>query len=135
MERRNLIRLALAAGLAVSTPGLAAEEKKTAGVPVSPFVELGTLNATIRRSNGMRGVMTVNSIIDAGNPETVARVKLVLPRIRSELVLWLQGYGLTLPRGHVADPDLIQRGFQQVVDRFMGRAKVRVMILGLMVNT
>ena len=39
-----------------------------------------------------------------------------------------------LQMGHVADPDLIQRGFQQVVDRFMGRAKVRVMILGLMVK-
>jgi len=135
MERRQLLRLALAAAIAVPMPVLAAEEKKTADAPSTYFVDIGGLNATIRRPNGMRGVLTINSVIDAGNTEGTKKVNLLLPRIRSELVLWLQGYGLTLPRGQLPDLELIRSGFQQVVDRFMGRGKARVLILGLMTNT
>ncbi len=132
MDRRQLLRLALATAPFSPLPVLAAEEKKTADAPTTFFVDIGGLNATIRRPNGLRGVMTINSVIDAGNTEGTKKVNLLLPRIRSELLLWLQGYSLTLPRGQLPDLELIRSGFQQVVDRFMGRDKARVLILGLM---
>ncbi len=84
--------------------GQEAQKKKGGGIT---FVQLQTLTATIIKSDGRRGVLTVDAGVDVPDAGLRAKVNLVLPRLRAAYVQVLQSYVYSLNPGAPPDPDYL----------------------------
>ena len=118
-RRRLLAALAVAALLA---PGLALaqanEKKKGGGIT---YVQFATLTATIIKTNGRRGVLTVEAGVDVPNCGLRGQVNLNLPRLRAAYIEVLQGYVYSLSPGDPPNPDYLEVMLQKATDRVLGR--------------
>lgn len=136
MDRRRLLALA---ALAIA-PGLiaAAPEKKTekdAPPPSSAnFVEIDTLAATIMRSNGRRGVLTVASGLDIPDQKLRAKACSVTPRLRAAFLQSLQNYASRMSPGTAPNAEVVIQLLQREADRVLGQKGARL-LLGAMLVT
>lgn len=133
MNRRAI--LALAAFTAVP-PGAAlasggGEKKKGGG---SSYIQLPTTTATVVRPDGRRGVMTVETGVDAADPKVRDLTRASLPRLRAAYAQTLRIYAAGLPADHVPDADFLAKTLQRDTDRVVGRSGARLLLGAIMIN-
>ncbi len=133
LDRRRLIAaLVLPAVLApVAALAQANEKKKGGGIT---FIQVSALTATVIKTNGRRGVLTVDAGVDVPDPGLRAKVNLNLPRLRAAYVEALQAYAFSLSPGYPADPDYLSAVLQRTTDNMMGRKGARVLLGAMLVN-
>ncbi|HWA63282.1 MAG TPA: hypothetical protein VG939_18035 [Caulobacteraceae bacterium] len=130
MHRRRILA---ALGLAVLAPSaaLAAERKKGGG---ETFIQIQTLTATVIRTDGRRGVMTVEAGIDVPDGGLRARAEASTPRLRAAYAQVLQIYASGLPSGYLPNADYLSRELQRQTDEVLGRPGARLLLGTIMVN-
>lgn len=132
LDRRTVLLLALPALLA---PGLSvaqtAEKKKGGGLT---YVQFPTLTATVIKSDGRRGVLTLDAGVDVPNAGLRSKVNLVMPRLRAAYVQLLQAYVYSLNPGAPPDPDTLSMELQHETDRVLGQPGAKVLLGAMLVN-
>jgi len=132
-----LRRRAFALIAVLVAPGLLAaakEEKKPAAAGSSTYVALNTLTATIRRSNGRRGVLTVQASLDVPDAKLRAKAESILPRIRAALVQTLQTYASGMTPGLPPNGDVLAGALQRETDRVLGAKGAKILIGTMLIN-
>lgn len=135
MNRRDVAGLlALLLGGAAS-PALANSgggEKK--GAPVSSYIPIRVLTATIQRPTGGRGVMTLECGVDVPDPKLREFVDKSTPRLRAAYFQVFQVYAAGSAPGGLPNADFLARELQRETDRMVGRPGARFLLGSLMVN-
>jgi hypothetical protein len=111
--------------------GGGAQKKKGGGIT---YIQFPTLTATIFRSNGHRGVLTVEAGVDVPNGALRARVNLSAPRLRASYVQLLQSYVWTLGPGDPPNPDYLSMALQKETDRVLGQPGAHLLLGAMLVN-
>lgn len=133
MNRRALL---VAFGLtAVAALPAAAEEKgeRKKGGGAS-FIQIQTLTATIIRSDGRRGVMTVESGVDVPDTSLHERAVASIPRLRSAYDEVVRTYASGLPAYALPNADYLSRELQRRTDQVLGRPGARLLLGTILVN-
>jgi hypothetical protein len=132
MNRRQTALFVLAALVAPPTAfAQTPEHKKGGGLS---YIQFPTLTATVIKSDGRRGVLTVDAGVDVPNAGLRAKVNLVLPRLRAAYVQVLQAYVYSLGPGAPPDPDFLSMTLQRETDRVLGQPGARVLLGAMLVN-
>ena len=127
-------RLTLAGLALVCTPGLAlaaAERKKGGGLS---YIQFNTLTVTVRRADGGRGVLSIESGVDVADPGLHTRADQSKPILRDAYMRWLTSYGLSLPPGAPPNLDEMRGELQRITDRTLGKPGAKVLVGSVMVN-
>jgi hypothetical protein len=133
LDRRRLLALLVAPVVLAPAAALAQANEKKKGGGIS-FVQFPTLTATIIKSNGHRGVLTVDAGVDVPDAGLRARVNLDLPRLRAAYVEVLQAYVYSLSPGYPPDPDYLSMALQRSTDAVLGQHGAHVLLGALLVN-
>jgi len=134
LNRRRLIALLAVSAVLCPAAALAqggGEKKKGGGIT---YVQFPTLTATILRSNGQRGVLTVEAGVDVPNSALRARVNLSEPRLRAAYVQLLQAYVWQLGPGAPPNPDYLSMALQRETDRVLGQSGAHLLLGAMLVN-
>ena len=131
MDRRRLILLAGLAALAAPMGVRADEKKKKSGG--ESYLPLDTLTATTIKSNGHRGVLTVECGLDVPDSRLRELATLSLPRLRAAYVQVVQTYAAGLAASAPPNPDFVGRELQRQTDLILGRPGARL-LLGAVVS-
>jgi hypothetical protein len=134
LNRRRLIALLAAPvllGPATALAQGAGEKKKGGGIS---YIQFPTLTATIFRSDGHRGVLTVEAGVDVPNTVLRARVNLSEPRLRAAYVQLLQSYVWSLGPGAPPNPDYLSMALQKETDRVLGQPGAHLLLGAMLVN-
>ena len=132
--RRSLFALAAGCALAAAAPALASgggERKKGGG---ASFLQLPTMTASIVRSDGRRGVLTVECGVDVPDAALRTRAEQLQPRLRDQFRIVIQNFGLALRPGGVPDADRLARDLQATADRVLGRTGAKLLLGTVLVN-
>ncbi|MGZ6049810.1 MAG: Tat pathway signal protein [Phenylobacterium sp.] len=132
MDRRRLIALAGVATLAPLGVARAEEKKKKSGG--ESYLPLDTLTATTIKSNGHRGVLTVDCGLDVPDARLREYANLSLPRLRAAYVQVMQTYAAGLASGAPPNPDFIARELQRQTDFILGRPGARLLLGAVVAN-
>jgi flagellar basal body-associated protein FliL len=97
------------------------------------YQRLPTITANVRRSDGRRGVMTVETGLDTPDPELRARAAQSAPRLRAAYATVVQASANALLPGHPPDVERLVASLQSATDRTLGRPGARVLIGTVMV--
>jgi hypothetical protein len=134
LNRRRLLAVMALPALLVPSMALAqggAQKKKGGGIT---YIQFPTLTATIFRSNGHRGVLTVEAGVDVPNGALRARVNLSEPRLRAAYVQLLQSYVWSLGPGEPPNPDYLSMALQKETDRVLGQSGAHLLLGAMLVN-
>ena len=128
MDRRALLGLAAVAA-ATATPAAAGG----GGAPPPSYMRLPTVTANVRRIDGRRGVMTVETGVDT--PDAALRIRVVqsAPRLRAAYAAVVQASANALLPGHPPDVERLVVSLQAATDRTLGRRGARLLIGTVMV--
>lgn len=128
------LMLAVAALAAVpAAPSLASGGEKAAA-PVSSYVQLPGVTATIVRRDGRHGVLSVDTGVDVPDGKLRAQAAGSIPRLRDAYAQVLQAYAAGLPPGRPPQVDYLAGELQRATDRVLGRPGARLLIGTVMVN-
>lgn len=130
MDRRALLGLAAVAA-ATATPAAAAGGG--GGAPQPSYMRLPTITANVRRADGRRGVMTVETGLDAPDAALRARVAQSAPRLRAAYAAVVQTAANALLPGHPPDVERLVVSLQAATDTALGRRGARLLIGTVMV--
>jgi hypothetical protein len=133
MQRRAVIlslALALAPAAALASGG-GGEKKKGGG---ASYIQIPTLTATVFRSDGRRGVLTVETGVDVPDAGLRARAEGLLPRLRAAFAQVLQIYAAGLPAAAVPNADYLARQLQLQTDAVLGKAGAKLLLGTILVN-
>ena len=133
MDRRRLLSLfaVLAApGLTAAAPKKDDKKKTVAGT----YVEINTLTASIMRSSGRRGVLTVQMILDVPDAKLRAKAESVVPRLRAAFVQTLQTYASGMTPATPPNPDILGPALQRDADRILGQKGAKVMLGTMLIH-
>lgn len=122
-----LLSLALAGG----APALAAEKKKGGG---TSYVQLETAAAMVVRSDGGRGVLTVESGVDVKDTALRSRAEALKPRLRDAFVAAIQSHALGLGAGSPPNADRLSADLQRETDRVLGKPGAKLLLGSLILN-
>ncbi len=127
MDRRlAFAALALMAPALASQGAQAAETEKKKGGGAS-FIQIPTLAATVTFRNGQRGVMTVETGIDApGALHDLAFIS--QPRLRANCLDVLRIYAAGMPTGSIPNADYLATAMQRQVDLVLGKKGARLLL-------
>lgn len=126
MKRRDLLTLSL--GLA-AVPTLAkASEPSSSSADTSSFTPMAILTATLIRSNGRRGVLSVETGLDVPDAAFRERVVQAIPRLRAAHSQIVRAFGAALLSSEVPDADRLARELQAATDETLGRTGARLLI-------
>jgi hypothetical protein len=137
LDRRKLCAMIFAAPAAIgpraatAAEGDAGEKKKGGGVS---YIQLPTLTATVIRTDGRRGVLTVEAGIDVADADLRARAKMSEPRLRATYVAFLQTYAGELGAGAPPDADYIAHQLQVLTNQVLGRPGARLLLGTILVT-
>lgn len=131
MDRRALLGLAAVAA-AAATPAMAGGGGG-GGAPQPSYMRLPTITANVRRPDGRRGVMTVETGIDAPDAALRARVAQSAPRLRAAYAAVVQTSANALLPGHPPDVERLVVSLQAATDTALGRRGARLLIGTVMV--
>lgn len=133
MRRTRFLPIALIAALAggsLAAPGAAfanAHGKEEKKAPPSYFA-LDPINAVVLRRDGRRGVMTVETGIEAKDPKLMERAQASTPRLRAAFAQVLMIYAAGLRGGAAPDMDYVGRELQKACDKVIGQPGTKVLI-------
>jgi hypothetical protein len=134
MQRRrlvSLIALAWAAPLAARAAGGGGEKKVAGG---ESYIALKMLTGVTVRTDGSRGVLTVEGGLDIPDARLRHHAELVLPRLRAAYAQAVQTYAAALPTGFPPDVELISRTLQRETDKVVGRPGARFLLGAVLIN-
>lgn len=137
MLRRDLLALiavsaACAPAAARASGGENKEEKKKGGGIT--FIQIPTLTATILRSSGRRGVVTVETGVDIPDAQLRTRAEQSLPRLRSAFIGFLQQYVSGLSPGTPVNADYLSRELQRQTDAVLGKRGAKLLLGSILMN-
>lgn len=112
-------------------PAMAGEKKKGGG---RAFIQLSPLAATVSKPDGRRGILTMETGVDAKDETTHARVQSSMPRLRAAYVSALQRHAQGLGPGSAPSPDRLSIDLQRETDRVLGKPGAKVLLGTLMMN-
>ena len=131
LRRRAILALLVALIPAASAAGEGGEKKKGGG---ASYIQLGAVTATAVRSNGRRGVLTVETGIDVPNPILRAKAQKVAPRLTAAFVQAVQIYASGLPAMTAPNTEFLSRELQRQTDLTLGERGARLLLGSVMVN-
>ncbi|WP_029086211.1 hypothetical protein [Brevundimonas aveniformis] len=126
MKRRDLLSF----GLILAAAPTVAQASGPSGGSTSQarFTTLGVLTATLVRSGGRRGVLTVEAGIDVENEALRASVAQSVPRLRAAFSQVVRTFGAAMLPGEVPDADRLARDLQAATNETLGRQGARLLI-------
>ena len=132
MHRRALI--AALAALAIAFP-MIGHAQEGGGPKTKPsYLQMQTVAVSILRSDGRRGVLTVEVGVDVPDPALRNRIELYLPRLTSAYVSALQPYAISLGAGQPPSADYISMTLQRATDQVLGRRGTRLLLGSILLN-
>ena len=133
LDRRRLLGLLVLPAVLAPTMALAQSGQKKKGGGIT-YIQFPTLTATIFRSDGHRGVLTVEAGVDVPDGALRARVNLSAPRLRAAYVQFLQSYVYSLGPGAPPNPDYLSLALQKETDRVLGQPGAHLLLGAMLVN-
>lgn len=130
MDRRALIGLAL---LAVSARAAEAGPAPSGGAPANSYINLNSVNGSVVRADGRRGILTVDVGIDVPDTDLRAVAATAGPRLRAEMSQVVQRFAAALRPGEPPEVDRLSRDLQFAVNQALGRRGARVLLGTVMV--
>ena len=138
MDRRRLIALAAA----FAAPGLIAaappkDEKKGDGKDVTSsatYLRINPMNATVRKPNGRRGVLTVEAGLDVPDAKLRAKADAILPRLRASFLQTVQTYAAGMTPGMSPNAEVLGATLQRDADRMLGQKGARLLLGTIMIS-
>ena len=118
----------LVASLASAAP---TEKKKGGG---ETFIQMPTLTASIIRSSGRRGVLTVDVGLDIPDGGLRQRANLSIPLLSDAYTQALAIYAPSISPGAPPKPDVIGSELQRATDRTLGRPGAKLLLGTIMEN-
>lgn len=115
----------------VCAPAQANERKKGGG---RAFMQMAPLAATVMRPDGRRGVLTLDTGVDAKDEAMFAQLQTSMPRLRAAYVAVLQNHAGGLGPGSAPNPDRLAADLQRETDRLLGKPGAKVLLGTLMLN-
>lgn len=139
-RRAHTRRAALAGALAALVlPGAAlagahggGEPKKKGGGET--YIQFPTLTATILRTTGRRGVLTVETGLDVPDGKLREIAFVSQPRLRDAYVRFLQTYAQGLGPGTLPDAEILSTALQRSTDQVLGRPGARLLLGTIIAN-
>ena len=128
----SVLSLLAAASLA-APPAFAGHGKEEKKAPATYFA-LQPLTATVMRRDGRRGVMTLETGVQALDPALMERAQQSQPRLRAAFAEVLMTYTAGLPRGAAPNLDYLGGQMQDAADKVLGRKGSKVLLGSAMVN-
>ena len=125
--------LVLAAALALAFGGTA-QAKEAAKQSTATYASFDALTATIWRTDGRRGVLTVQGGVDVPDPALRARASASAPLLRDAYISALNVYAQSLVPGSPPDVDQIALRLQRATDTVLRRPGARVLLGTVLVN-
>lgn len=116
-----------------ATPAMASGGAAKKEAPPTYFA-LPTITATAIRRDGRKGVMTLETGIEAKDPKVMERAQASTPRLRAAFAQVLMTYTAGLRRGVAPDLDHVGGEMQKAADRVLGKSGARVLLGSAMVN-
>ncbi|WP_296815859.1 Tat pathway signal protein [Brevundimonas sp.] len=132
MRRRDALALTLAIAAAPTVARAGGPSSSSSSQP--SYTRFPTLTATIVRSAGRRGVLSVEAGIDVHDEALRSQAAQAQPRLRAALTESLREFGAGLLPGHAPDADRLARELQAAVDRTLGRSGARVLLGTILVS-
>ncbi len=132
MDRRALIGLALVAASAGSAAA-GAPSSDSGGAPPNSYINLNSVNGSVVRSNGRRGVLTVDVGIDVPDLELRTTAAAAGPRLRAEMAQVVQSFAAALRPGEPPDVLRLSSDLQFAVNQALGRRGARLLLGTVMV--
>ena len=137
MDRRALLGLAALTVTAASTAAAPAIAGGGAGGggggSTSSFIRFPIVTATILRSNGQRGVLTVETGVDVPDAGLRARAEQSAPRLRAAYNTVVQQIASVMLPGAPPDVERLVTRLQAVTDSTLGRSGAHLLIGTVMV--
>jgi hypothetical protein len=134
MDRRSLVSLVTLAAL-VPMAARASEgeggKKRSGG---ANYLVMQTLLGTTIRSDGRRGVLSVECGLDVPDAALRTRAEQSIPRLRSAFVETIQSYARGLPHGAAPNADFLSRTLQRQTDTILGKPGARLLLGAILVN-
>lgn len=134
--RRALTLLSLVFGCALAVapaPALAAAPKKEEKAAVTYFA-LQPLTAVALRRDGRRGVLTLETGIEAKDPKLMERAQQSQPRLRAAFAQVLMTYAAGMRRGEPPDIEHLGREMQKACDKVLGKPGGKVLLGSALLN-
>lgn len=126
MKRRDLFTLSLALA---AVPAVAMAGGPSGGSSdQASYTPMATLTATLIRSSGRRGVLSVEAGIDVADEGLRPRAIQAVPRLRAAYAEILRNFGAALRPGEVPDADRLARELQAATDEALGRSGARLLL-------
>jgi hypothetical protein len=129
-----LLALALAAGPAIAQPSgeQAPASRQERLTSADSWMAMPTLSAGVIQRFSSAGTLVVDMGIDIPDAALRSRAQLNQPRLRDALRTALSTYATVYYRDRTApDPTTMTRLFQQAVDRTLGAAGARVLLVNI----
>lgn len=126
MKRRDLLTLSLALAAAPATAKAGGPSSSSASE--SSFTPMAILTATLVRSDGRRGVLSVESGVDASDADLRAQVVQAVPRLRAAYSEVVRAFGAALLPSEAPDADRLARELQAATNETLGRSGARLLI-------
>lgn len=104
-----------------------------AAAPQASYMRMPTVTANVARPGGQRGVMTVETGIDAPDAALRARAAQSLPRLRAAYAAVVQRSASTLRPGFPPDVERLVTELQAATNTTLGRPGARLLIGTVMV--
>jgi hypothetical protein len=128
MDRRALLAAPLL--LAAATPALAGAGGGGSTSSTGGYLRYPTITATTIRSDGRRGVMTVETGVDVADPALHLRAQQSQPRMRAVFAILVQREAESLLPGAVPNVDRLAAQLQSAVNIILGRRGAGKLLLG-----
>lgn len=128
MNRRVVLALTLCA------PALMAGGPAGGGAPQPSYTRFATLTASIARTHGRRGVISVEAGIDVADAGLRSRAAQSAPRLRAAYAEALRDFGAALLPGAPPDVERLARTLQAATDRVLGRSGARLLLGTILAN-
>ena len=131
-RRLLLIVAALAALPAMAQAAGGGEKKKKSGG--GTYLQMNTLLGTMIRTNGQRGVLSVDCGLDVPDPALHKLADQSLPRLRAAYVQTVQAYAAGLQQNALPNADYLGQTLQRQTDTILGRRGAKVLLGAIIAN-
>lgn len=126
MKRRDLLSLSLV--LAAAPAVAKASSGSSSSASAQTYTALGMLTATLVRSGGRRGVLSVEAGIEVPDEALRATAVQSVPRLRAAYSQVVRAFGAAMLPGEVPNADRLARELQVATDQTLGRAGAQFLL-------
>ena len=132
--RRQPSRFALALAASLALAGGPVLAKEAAKQNTTTYTSFDALTATVWRTDGRRGVLTVQGGVDVPDPRLRARTSASAPLLRDAHIRALNVYAQSMVPGALPDVDQIAMRLQRATDAVMHQPGARLLLGTVLVN-